>query len=128
MRTCRITWLRASASAMPGIRRMVCTSWSSNGWVVVIIALKGLVDALAVARSLARISREPAIMPTANTPTAIESTTRMVRVMLVVRSARTLRQRGLSMGDLPLARRDVLGGALVGHTADRLASQLRIAD
>jgi hypothetical protein len=85
---------------MPGMLRTVCTSWSSNGWLVVIIALKGLVEALALARSLARIAREPAIMPTANTPTAIESTTRMVRVLLPVRSEKTLRQRGLSMGHL----------------------------
>src|SRR5215213_8194335 len=127
-RTWKTTRPQASASAMPGIRRMACTNWSSNGWLVVIIALKGLADALAVARSLARSSRDPAIMPTANTPTAIESTTRMVRVMLLVRSARTLRQRGLSMRDLALAHRDILGGALVGHTADRLASQLRIAN
>src|SRR3954470_2084931 len=90
---------------MPGIRRTVCTSWSSNGWLVVIAALKGLVDAFAAARSFARIARDPAIMPTAKTPTAIESTTRMVRVLLLVRSARTLRQRGLSIVHLYFRRR-----------------------
>src|SRR3954453_17215152 len=60
-------------------------------------------------------------MPTAKTPTAIESTTRMVRVLLLDRSRSTLRQRGLSMRHhllLILARRSILCNALVRHAID----------
>src|SRR4051794_19552034 len=44
----------------------------------------------------ARIACEAAIMPTANTPTAIDNTTSRVRVLLPHKSRRTLLQHGLS--------------------------------
>src|SRR5262245_25959044 len=69
---------------------------------------------------------EPAIIPTANTPTAIDSTTKMVRVLLLHRSPSTLRQRGLSMADLPLARGGVLHKALIGHAVDRRPCRFRL--
>src|SRR4029078_12146061 len=68
------------------------------------------------------MTRDPAIMPTAKTHAAIESTTRMVRVLLLHRSRSTLRQRGLSMRPhllLVLARRSILFDALVRHAINR---------
>src|SRR5438105_8781493 len=64
------------------------------------IALAGLTAAYASGRSTDRMACVPAIMPTANTPTAIEITTSSVRILLFHRSRSTLRQRGLSTGML----------------------------
>src|SRR3990172_5711069 len=71
---------------------------------------------------------DPAIMPTAKTPTAIESTTRMARVLLPHRSAATLRHRGLATRVLRALRRDVLGLSLLRDLADRVAKRLGLGD
>src|SRR5262245_55203027 len=108
------------------MRRIVCTSSSSNDWVVLIVALIGFEALFAAVRSCANMICEPAIIPIAKTPTAIDSTTRMVRVLLLHRSPNTLRQRGLSMSHLPLAHGGIFRDALLGHLADRCSRQLRL--
>jgi hypothetical protein len=69
------------------------------------------------------MTREPAIMPIAKTPTAIESTTSSVRILLPHRSRNTLRQRGLSMCTHLLFGQPcgaILGLALISDLVDRL--------
>src|SRR5215813_1884643 len=64
----------------------------------------------------------PAIMPTAKTPTAIESTTRLVRTLLLDRSRNILRHRGLAMRDhllFSLACSAVLQQTFADDTVDR---------
>src|SRR5690348_583706 len=118
---------RASASATPGILRTTCTRSSSKGSVLS-VALGGLTDIHVSVRSRIRITRDPPTMPIAKTPTAIESTTSSVRVLLLHRSRSTLRQRGLSMGNLQLARGTILHEALIGDPIDRHFGRFGIGD
>src|SRR6266508_6733190 len=118
---------RASASATSGMRRTTRTRSSLNVSVNN-VALAGWTDSQVPARSRSKITRAPPIIPIAKTPTAIESTTRAVRVLLANTSANTLRQRGLSMVHLPLARGDVLAETLIGDAVDRLPGHLGLAD
>src|SRR5919205_1372376 len=118
---------RASASAMPGIFRTTCTR-SSPKASVFSVALGGLTPIQVSVRSRIRITREPPTMPIAKTPTAIESTTSSVRVLLLHRSRSTLRQRGLSMGHLPLARGAILHNPLLGNPVDRQLGWLGFGD
>src|SRR5512136_2818754 len=67
---------------------------------------------------------EPATMPTAKTPTAIESTTRIVRPLWPHRSRSTLRQRGLSMTRPPAASR-VLGEPVAHQLGNLLPGRPR---
>src|SRR6266508_2638310 len=122
-----VTARRASASATPGMRRTTCTNSSSNRSVDS-VALAGCTDCQVPARSRSMITRAPPIMPMAKTPIAIESTTSSVRVVLLHRSARTLRQRGLSMQHLPLACGEVLTEALAGDTVECDPGRLGLAD
>src|SRR4026208_1374609 len=72
----------------------------------------------------------PAIMPTAKTPTAIDSTTSPVRTLLLDRSRNTLRQRGLTMHHhlLPnLACGSVLRQTLSDHSSDRFFGRRRFS-
>src|SRR3990172_1094432 len=86
------------------------------------VPLAGFVARYPARRSRRRMTRDPRIMPTANTPTAIDSTTSSVRVLLPHKSEATLRQRGLTAtGALPPFRGNVLGGSFPGHALDRLA-------
>src|SRR4051794_27830699 len=118
---------RASAVLTPGILRTTCTRSSLNDSVSS-VALGGSTDIQVSVRSRIKITREPPTMPIANTPTAIESTTSSVRVLLLHRSRSTLRQRGLSMGHLPLARGAVLHKALLRDLIDRHFGRFRIGD
>src|SRR3990172_7707497 len=86
------------------------------------VPLAGFVARYPARRSRSRMTRDPRIMPTANTPTAIDTTTRSVRVLLPHRSEATLRQRGLTTtGALRLLCGDMLGFALPGDALARLA-------
>src|SRR6266508_4277802 len=109
---------RASAALTPGIFRTTCTSSSSKASVES-VALAGFTAIQVPVKSRIKITREPPTMPIAKTPTAIESTTSRVRVLLLHRSRSTLRQRGLRMAHLLRARGDVLAEALIGDPVDR---------
>src|SRR3990170_8440463 len=86
------------------------------------VPLAGFVARYPARRSRRRMTRDPRIMPTANTPTAIDSTTSSVRVLLPHKSEATLRQRGLTAtGALPPFCGDVFRSPLPGHPLDRLA-------
>src|SRR4051794_3806497 len=118
---------RASAVLTPGILRTTCTRSSLNDSVSS-VALGGCTDIQVSVRSRIKITREPPTMPIANTPTAIESTTSSVRVLLLHRSRSTLRQRGLSMGHLPLARGAVFDKALLRDAINRQLGWFGIGD
>src|SRR5215216_899476 len=124
-RTCTVR--RASASLIPGILRTTCTRSSSKASVLS-VALGGSTAIQVSVRSRIRITRAPPTMPIAKTPTAIESTTSRVRVLLLQRSRSTLRQRGLSMGHLPLARGAVLHNTLLGNLVDRQLGWFGVGD
>src|SRR6266498_3318891 len=118
---------RASAALTPGIFRTTCTSSSSKASVES-VALAGFTAIQVPVKSRIKITREPPTMPIAKTPTAIESTTSRVRVLLLHRSRSTLRQRGLSTAHLPLARGGVLAGTLIGDVVDRHLGRFGLGD
>src|SRR4051812_23182798 len=124
-RTCMVP--RASASLIPGSLRTTCTSSSSNVSALS-VALGGSTAIQVSVRSRIRITRDPPTMPMAKTPTAIESTTSSVRVLLLHRSRSTLRQRGLSMGHLALAHGAIFQEALIGHPINRQLGGFGIGD
>ena len=106
-----------STSATSSILRTARMKSSSHGSRVLIVPLDGLILAKPLAISVDRILCELMIVPTANRPTAMDSTIRTVRVLLLSRSFSTLCQRELSIGRLPT---DVPGDNLTvdqGHDA-----------
>src|SRR5690349_11123566 len=108
---------------------MACTRSSSKRSVRNAIS-NGLAVRKPPFMSRSNITRELRIMPTANTPTAIESTTRTVRVLLLNRSRSTLRQRGLSMAAVYLDRLvgKSPGFGLYAWAIDNLVHNLAICD
>ena len=84
---------RPWASATPGIRRTVSTRSLSNGTVVNRLAELGWVAAYPSRRFASSSALAPAIVPTAVTPTAIDTTTSTLRIRCSNRSRQTFRHR-----------------------------------
>src|SRR5512143_1849582 len=122
--------LRASASCTSGIARTDRMKSSSKSCMVCTVPLDGWIAAKLLASPADRMARALMMMPTANSPTAIDSTISTVRVLLPSRSCSTLYQRALSIGafpdDLAVRERDQPRAAprdvpVMGHHEDRAA-------